>query len=328
MKHQEILSTTKDTEKFTLSETIIIALTIAFFIHIRDDIARGLNFNMEGHLQNNCGEICTKTKNQINTIIEYQEPGTIIERKETEILSNQGPLILTNKIFPHGCDRNIVLEQTRHEYAFSRAGKFLGEESLQTGQENFKFSYPGIGSHVAFITLLKEMVNANPNIKSIDVYTPELIEGYGIIDAFLIYLEEIKYLTSYQFEKFELEDTIEAFFKFDLDQTEINIHYQVDENREKFIYPDETDFDLIILHDVGMAATEYFMQDLNDAITRKTRLLGTTQAANTQGINSEAIYNVNGAFICEHTCQNKINLSFPKVGSTFSAVLFEVKPQK
>ena len=42
---------------------------------------------------------------------------------------------MNNKIFPHGCKRNVILEQTRHEFAFKNAGRILGEESIETVQE-------------------------------------------------------------------------------------------------------------------------------------------------------------------------------------------------
>ena len=304
---------------------ISILSTPILTIIICDFLGKTLGVDFEDYLESKCGEICELTNQKINTITEYQDKRVIFESKITEVLSHEGPLLMNHKIFPHGCNRNIILEQTRHELAFKNAGTFLGKESLETGQTNFKLSYPGIGSHVAFITMLKEMININPEIENIQIYAPELIEGYSIIDGILIYLEEIKHISNYEFQKFELEHTTEVFLKFNISNTEITLHYHVDKNRERFVYEDETNFDLIILHDIGALTTELFMKELNEVATQDTRILGPLLASEAEGIKTLKPQKIEGAFHCEHSCANMEYQKYSKTNPKYSAGIITLK---
>jgi len=308
-------------------ETIIMSLSLLFVLVKSEDIIDAFNFNMDQYLIDRCGEICKETKDKIDTLDMQPISGLVSTNYDTVALTHEGPIDLTHSYFPHGCKRNVVLEQTRHEYAFANTGKALGTESLETGQETFNISYPGIGAHVAILTLLKEMTNVNPAIKSINVYTPELIEGYRIIDSFLIYLNETGYLDDYQYESFELDNTTEVFMNFQLGKTAINMHYHVDPNRDKFIYADETNFDLIVLHDLGRGSTEMFMRQLHNISTTNMRILGPRLSSQIKGIKTTDATYIGGACHCEHTCQNRKYYTFFENGD-YSATVFTMIPNQ
>src|SRR5210317_291506 len=94
-----------------MSSPILVIMTCDF-------LGRTLGVDFEDYLESKCGEICKLTNEKINTITEYQDKSLLFESKITEVLSHEGPLLMNHKIFPHGCNRNIILEQTRHELAF------------------------------------------------------------------------------------------------------------------------------------------------------------------------------------------------------------------
>ena len=113
--------------------------------------------------------------------------------------------------------------------------------------------------------------------------------------------------------------------KFKLGSTSVNIHYHVDEDRERFVYSHETNFDLIVLHDLGSRSTDQFMSDLNEVLVHDVRILGPKKATLTNGFKFDNIMHIGGAFHCEHSCQNDIFRIVLKNG-IYSAVLFDTTP--
>ncbi len=288
-----------------------------------------------------CGEICTLTRHNINTIIQHpkHKNGRL---QLTDTLTHFGPINADEDIFPHGCQREAILEHTRHEEAFVAAGKYLGQLSLEQQQADFKFSYPGIGSHIAVISMFKEMININPDIETIHLFAPELIEGYYLLDAVLIYLNQIQYLTDYEIERFQLEDTVETYMKFKLDGTTITIHYHTDPNRELYIEPGELDnTDLLILHDLGQSGS---VEAAKQAVLEVKRnglgpqlMLGPNKARQLKEAypvweeveyqpEIKVIKDFKRDFLCQHVCATDAIKGQFKLYPPDSATMMEIQP--
>ena len=338
-----------DLEKMKLA-TSITSIILIFFATLKVSVESCLNFSHSeyftniGELKERCEEICKKTQNSIDTVVQYSE-SNLKYYKSTEILSNFGPMDINAgddrpKVFLHGCKRDAVLESTRHEAAFVQAGVYMGQKSIEDNQRNLHISYPGMGAHISILGMFKSMVDTNPDIESIYLYSPELIEGYYLVDSFLIYLNDINYIHNYQIQRFQIDEVIDVFMSFQIQGVDIAIQYHVDPNREAFIEPGEFEpsgflqTDLLVLHDLGrgttVEATRQAIQEVQSGspiplVLAPKQATHAKEGALNFELNNEVeiLHPIAAPFGCNHTCSKRFDGLTDS--SPWSAAIIEIK---